>query len=113
MSKINFAMIWGAIVATAGVITYAFDNFVEADELAATEKTLTEKFLSTEKALTEKLEQQQLRAAYGQFYDRLDDYDEAVDEENDRLAAEYLRQMEVLRSEICALDPEWERCESE
>lgn len=102
MGRINFGLIWAAIVATAGVITYAFDNFVRADELA-----------KTVEGITEKLEQQQLRAAYGQYYDRLDDYDEAIDEGNTDLAAEYLRQMEMLASEICELDPKWERCEPE
>lgn len=113
MAKINLAAIWAAIVATAGVITYAFENFVRADELQKTTYALEQQLEQTEDALTEKLEQQQLRTAYGQYYDRLDDYDEAVSEGNDRLAAEYLRQMEMLASEICELDPEWERCEPE
>lgn len=110
-SKINVTLIWGAIVVTAGVITYAFENFVEADELETTVKTLTEKIETQTDSLTAKLEAQQLRTAYGQYYDRLDDYDEALTEGNDALAAEYARQMETLRAEICKLDPAWERCD--
>ena len=48
---------------------------------------------------------------YGQFYDRLDDYDEAVDEGNEKLAEEYKRQMERLKAKICESDPQWERCD--
>lgn len=47
---------------------------------------------------------------YGQYYDRLDDYDEAIQEGDTGLAAEYARQMERLKAKICAEDPEWERC---
>ena len=50
---------------------------------------------------------------YGQFYDRLDDRDEAVDEGNEDLAEEYERQMEKLRAQICEADPQWERCDDE
>lgn len=32
MNKINFAAIWTAIVATAGVMLYAFNNFVSASD---------------------------------------------------------------------------------
>jgi len=48
--------------------------------------------------------------AYGQYYDRLDDYDEAMSEGNVALAQEYARQMERLKAKICEADPEWERC---
>lgn len=47
---------------------------------------------------------------YGQYYDRLDDYDEAVAEGNQALAEEYKRQMERLKAKICEADPSWERC---
>ena len=47
---------------------------------------------------------------YGQYYDRLDDYEEALDEGREELAAEYKRQMERLKAKICAREPEWERC---
>ena len=52
-----------------------------------------------------------LSIAYGQYYDRLDDYEEALDEGRDGLAEEYKRQMERLKAEICEQDPEWERCD--
>ena len=47
---------------------------------------------------------------YGQYYDRLDDYEEAVAEGRMELAKEYKRQMEKLKAKICEEDPEWERC---
>jgi len=47
---------------------------------------------------------------YGQYYDRLDDFDEATEEENEDLAEEYARQMEKLKANICAVDDAWERC---
>lgn len=49
--------------------------------------------------------------AYGQYYDRLDDYDEAIAEGRLELAREYERQMERLKAIICQQDPEWERCD--
>lgn len=49
--------------------------------------------------------------AYGQYYDRLDDYDEAMAEGRLELAREYERQMERLKAVICEHDPEWERCD--
>lgn len=48
---------------------------------------------------------------YGQYYDRLDDYEEALAEGRDRLALEYKRQMEKIAAKICKRDPEWERCD--
>lgn len=113
MNKINLGLIWGAIVATAGIVTYAFDNFVRAEDFDKTVNGFEKQLADTAEDLNEKLEEQQLRTAYGQYYDRLDDYEEALAEDRTRLAAEYLRQMEMLASEICELDPEWERCESE
>jgi len=47
---------------------------------------------------------------YGQYYDRLDDFDEATEEKNEDLAEEYARQMEKLKANICAVDDAWERC---
>jgi len=63
-------------------------------------------------ASASKLQEVKVAVWYGQFYDRLDDRDEAVDEGNADLAQEYGRQMEKLKAQICEYDPEWERCES-
>ncbi len=57
------------------------------------------------------LEEIKTDVAYGQYYDRLDDYEEAQGEGRDELAAEYYRQMERLKAKICEADPEWERCD--
>ena len=62
-------------------------------------------------ATTDDVAELELRISYGQYYDRLDDYDEAVAEGNHELAKEYRRQMEKLEAVICERDPEWERCD--
>lgn len=85
--KINF----GLIAMTASAVVWMFTQFASASEV----------------------EEIHLDLAYGQFYDRLDDYDEAVAEGNTELAKEYKRQMERLRAKICEDDPEWERCNDE
>lgn len=83
--KVNLAL----VTTTAAAVLWMFTTFASAAEV----------------------EEIKLDIAYGQFYDRLDDYDEAVEEGNESLAAEYLRQMERLKAKICAADPEWERCD--
>lgn len=82
--KVNLALISG----TACAVIWMFTTFASASEV----------------------EEIHLDISYGQFYDRLDDYDEAVDEGNEELAKEYARQMERLKAKICESDPEWERC---
>ena len=56
-------------------------------------------------------EQMSVDMWYGQYYDRLDDYDEAIAEGNEELAEEYKRQMERIKAKICKVDPDWERCD--
>ena len=88
-TKINLALMWTAVTTTVGVILWMFATFASAAEV----------------------EEIRLDIAYGQYYDRLDDYEEALDEGREELAAEYKRQMERLRAKICEQDPEWERCD--
>lgn len=88
MGKINLGLIWAAITTTVTAVLWMFATFASAAEV----------------------NEIKLDIAYGQFYDRLDDYEEALDEGREELAAEYLRQMERLRATICRSDPEWERC---
>ena len=88
MGKINLGLIWAAITTTVTAVLWMFATFASAAEV----------------------NEIKLDIAYGQFYDRLDDYEEALDEGREELAAEYLRQMERLRAMICRSDPEWERC---
>jgi hypothetical protein len=83
--KINLSM----ISATAAAVIWMFSTFASAADV----------------------EEIKLDQWYGQFYDRLDDRDEAVAEGNAKLAAEYERQMERLKAKICEADPEWERCD--
>jgi hypothetical protein len=83
--KLNF----GLISTTAAVVVWVFATFASAAEV----------------------EEIKIDIAYGQYYDRLDDRDEAVAEGNPVLAREYERQMERLKAKICEADPEWERCD--
>ena len=83
--KLNLGLITG----TAGAVMWMFSTFASSAEL----------------------EDLRLSILYGQYYDRLDDYDEAVDEGDDALAKEYARQMERLKAQICERDPRWERCD--
>jgi len=85
---INMALIWTAITTTVGAVLWMFSTFATASEV----------------------EDIRLSIAYGQYYDRLDDYEEAIAEGRERLAEEYKRQMERLEAIICEQDPEWERC---
>lgn len=89
--KLNIGMIWGAVVGTISAVLWMFATFASAAEV----------------------DQIKTDIAYGQFYDRLDDYEEALDEGREELAAEYKRQMERLRAKICKVDPDWERCKEE
>jgi hypothetical protein len=88
---INLGLLWAAITATATAILFMFSTFATASEV----------------------EEIKLDIAYGQYYDRLDDYEEALAEGRPALAAEYRRQMERLRANICEQDPEWERCDED
>jgi len=87
-TKINVTLVWTAITTTVAAVLWMFTAFASASEV----------------------EEIRIDVAYGQYYDRLDDYEEALDEGREELAAEYKRQMERLRAKICEADPEWERC---
>lgn len=86
---INVGLMWTAITTTVGAVLWMFTTFATAAEVSEVK----------------------LNIAYGQYYDRLDDYEEALDEGREELAREYKRQMERLKAEICEQDPEWERCD--
>ena len=90
------------LTGTVAAVAYMFSHFVSAEDLDAAEEKFQEQvvLLSTD-------------IWYGQFYDRLDDYDEADAEGNEELAKEYMRQMERMKAKICEEDPEWERCDDE
>jgi hypothetical protein len=82
--KVNVTL----LVAMATAIVWMYSTFASAAEV----------------------EEIKLAVLYGQYYDRLDDYDESIAEGNEPLAEEYKRQMERIKAQICELDPEWERC---
>lgn len=88
---INMSLMWTAITSTVAAVLWMMSTFATAAEV----------------------EDIKLNIAYGQYYDRLDDYEEALEEERDALAREYRKQMERLRAYICEEDPEWERCEDD
>lgn len=97
----------GLIVSTAGVVVYVFTTFASAGDIQA----VTDKHNDDMELHEQHVSDIQLDQWYGQFYDRLDDRDESLEEGNDALAAEYERQMERLKAKICEADPEWERCD--
>lgn len=68
--------------------------------------------MDTRYAAASEVKQMAVDIWYGQYYDRLDDYDEAIDEGREELAREYKRRMERLKAKICAIEPEWERCDN-
>lgn len=88
---INMGLIWTAITSTIGAVLWMFATFASAAEV----------------------DDIRLQIAYNAYYDRLDDYDEALAEGNEDLAKEYERIMEKLKAKICKMDPEWERCEED
>jgi len=89
---LNLGLIWTAITTTVTAVLFAFNTFATAEEV---EREVGEL---------------KLDIWYGQYYDRLDDYDEALAEGNEELAREYERRLEQLAAKICKADPEWERC---
>lgn len=86
---INLVATWTAMTVTASAVLWMFSTFATAAEV----------------------DEIKLNIAYGQYYDRLDDYEEALAEGRDGLADEYKRQMERLKAAICKQDPDWERCD--
>lgn len=100
--KINLG-IGGAV---AGSVIWLFTTFASASDINDVKQKHDEDMDRHEEGFIELRVEQW----YGQFYDRLDDRDESIDEGNEQLAAEYERQMERLRAKICEHDPEWERC---
>jgi len=88
-ARIAFAVNGALVAGTASAVLFMFQTFASASEV----------------------DELRLEIAYGQFYDRLDDYEEALSEGREELASEYKRRMERLRAQICESDPEWERCD--
>ena len=92
LEHINIGSIWTMLTGSVLCVVYMFNTFATASEVE------------------QKVGELELSISYGQYYDRLDDFDEATDEGRDELAEEYKRQMERIKAKICAADPEWERC---
>ena len=102
---INIGLVWTAITTTVSALFWMMSAFASAGDLAELEARVAAMAPMSE------VQEIQIDVAYGQFYDRLDDYEEALDEDRQELADEYKRQMERLRAKICKVDPEWERCD--
>jgi hypothetical protein len=98
--KLNIGTTWTMMTGLVLCVTYMFNTFATAEDLKEQAGELKQEVGNLE-----------LSISYGQYYDRLDDRDEAQDEDNDGLVSEYERQMEKLRAKICEEDPEWERCD--
>jgi len=92
IAKINIGTLWTMMSGLVLVVMYMFNTFATAADVA------------------EKIGELEVAIAYGQYYDRLDDYDESIEEGNEDLAEEYSRQMERIKAIICEADPKWERC---
>lgn len=80
----------GTIGAVATAILWMFSTFATAKEVSDI----------------------RLDIAYGQYYDRLDDYEEELAEGDTESAEELKRRMERIKAFICEEDPKWERCEN-
>lgn len=90
LDMLNVSALWAAVTGTVGAVLWMLSTFASASDLL----------------------ELQVDILYGQYYDRLDDYDESLAEGNEALAAEYARQLEKLKAKICEEDPEWERCDN-
>lgn len=99
MDKINISGIWTMLTGTVLAVVYMFSTFATAADVEKKAEELNKKFI-----------QQETTIAYGQYYDRFDDWEEAVSEGRDKLAKEYKREMERLKAKICEENPKWERC---
>jgi hypothetical protein len=99
---LNIGMLWAAVSGTAGLCVWALTHFAAADDL----KELEDKVFQADAEIL-------LQMDYSAYYDRLDDYEETLEEGRDGLAAEYKRQMERIRARICEQDPQWERCDGD
>ena len=86
---------WAVMTSTVGAVLFMFSTFATADDI---------------EAIQTRVDNLELSIMYGQYYDRLDDFDKASAEGNEALAKEYQREMERLKAKICEADPEWERC---
>jgi hypothetical protein len=89
--KIDFARL-GEYAVIASAIIYMFTTFVRADEYHASMEDIT------------------VRMAIGQFYDRLDDYQEESAEGDTEMANILLQELEELAAEICEHRPKWKYC---
>lgn len=97
---INAGLVWTSITSTVAAILWVMNTFASAADVE-----------NKVKSLKDDIDEVKLNQAYGQYYDRMDDYDEAVAEGREALAKEYAKQMERLKAVICESDPEWERCD--
>ncbi len=88
---INMGTIWTMLAGTVVAVVYMFTNFVSAADF----------------------DEFKVDIYYGQFYDLLERFEDAVDDDRPELAGEFERQMERLKAKICEGDPEWERCEKD
>lgn len=70
-------------------------------------------WITTTFATASEVNDLKLQLLYGQFYDRLDDYEEEA-AENDEASAERLRRELIrIKAQICEQDPHWEYCDEE
>ena len=98
----NLGVIWAMLVGTATAMVYMFTTFVSVaqnDVYHEAQRQETAEF--------------RVDIYYLQFYELLDKYTEAIENDREDFADELERQLERLTAKICEEDPEWERCHAE
>ncbi len=95
MDGVNLTLVSAAV----GSVIWMFNTFAKAEDLEKMKADTDAKIISFE-----------VREAIGQYWDRLDDRDEAEDEGDEDLAQEYEHEMEELLTFICEHRPTFRRC---
>jgi hypothetical protein len=92
--KVNLALVWTMLTGTIAAMILGFQ------------------WITTGFVASEDFEQFSVEIYYDQYYSILKDYREAeLDGETDWLDELGIR-LERLKTKICAIDPEWERCDN-
>lgn len=68
-------------------------------------------WITTTFATASEVNDLRLQLLYGQFYDRLDDYEEERDQGDFESAERLRRELIRIKAQICEEDPEWEYCD--
>jgi hypothetical protein len=89
VEKFNLPGIWTMLAGTVIAVVYMFTTFVTVADFNE---------LSVE-------------VYYSQFYDTIDRLKEAENAGENEYSLELERRLERLKAKICAIEPDWERCD--